>query len=276
MTLCIGALMRQDYGDRIALCFDTRISADAFGSETEYKFSPLSEQLCCLVAGRPGIAKELVYAYREYLAKQTLAPENLAEHLQQPILRLKRRMAESYTGRKWGLSYEEFLKSGSSYFPADYYQHHLAVIDQHKSGVELIVAGFIGEQPTLCSVRDDQVTMETTVALIGTGAYTAEPCIHAREHRAGTDWRLGVYNVFEAKKIGERSPFVGEDTRLFVVYPPEKGQTQIRFSTVTPEGENRLTKLLEEYGPKPMIRFPDFESNEFTPPRAIPVPGYPR
>src|SRR5581483_2281836 len=148
MTLCIGALMRHDYGDRIGLCFDTKISATdgEYASETQYKFRFLSDEICCLFAGKVSMAKELALAYEDHLRQVALTPHNLVEELQKPVFRIKRRLAETYVQRRWAVSYVEFRKQGAGWLGEHDHRHHLRVIEKHKLGVELIFAGFLSDR----------------------------------------------------------------------------------------------------------------------------------
>jgi hypothetical protein len=73
-----------------------------------------------------------------------------------------------------------------------------------------------------------------------------------------------LYNLYEAKKIGESSPFVGQKTRMFLLEPPNgRNAKQIRASVVTAGGEIFLQKLFRRYGPKPMKTWPDLPKDVF-------------
>ena len=58
-----------------------------------------------------------------------------------------------------------------------------------------------------------------------------------------------MYNLFEAKKIGESSPFVGTETKMIVFRPgPEKLSAQ----RLNYAGEVHLKQQYERYGPQPI------------------------
>jgi hypothetical protein len=120
MTLCIAALasIPSPVSRRIVLCFDYKIANDAWGSESEYKFHVLSEQLVALVAGSPAKAKELATLYREHLATVVLSMNNALDELRKPILEFKRRKADFYIRSKLAVSYLEFLNNGEAWFGA--------------------------------------------------------------------------------------------------------------------------------------------------------------
>jgi hypothetical protein len=121
----------------------------------------------------------------------------------------------------------------------------------------MIIAGFIGDRPILFQLRDNELDIVTNFSLVGSGAYAAEMALHARKQTANTSLNQALYNVYEAKKIGETSPHVGAKTRMLVLHPPDQGSRRLTVQLVTPTGENALDELFRKYGPKPMDRWPD-------------------
>jgi hypothetical protein len=250
MTLCIGALALDASAPCIVLAFDYKIAGDEFGSESEYKFRVLSPQLVAMAADSVSRAKELSLLYRGYLEKTILNEVDVVNQLQEPVATFKRRLANSYIGRRLGLSYDEVWAK------RDQWQDYLDVIEKHPLRVQMVIAGFLDRTPVLCELRDKEVEWRTNTSLIGSGAYTAEPALHARRHTPNTPLPQALYNVYEAKKAGEGSPFVGEMTRMFVLRPGRKDPQKIQIQFVTPQGENWLAGLYAEYGPKPMVQIP--------------------
>jgi len=250
MTLCIAALAQDRGFPRIVLCFDSKVAAEGFGSETEYKFHRLSGQLCSMFAGSPGRAKELAGIYREFLDANLLDKGKVIDQLREPVTLFKRRLASAYIGRTLGLTYEDLLSNGVKWLGAEH-QRHLQNIEGQGLGVDLIIAGFIEEFPVLCQMERGEVEWKTGFSLIGTGVYTAEPALHARKQTDQTPLLATLYNVYEAKRIGESSPFVGKHTAIFILQPADEPSSPIGLSVVTPEGFGYLGGLFEEYGPKP-------------------------
>jgi hypothetical protein len=122
----------------------------------------------------------------------------------------------------------------------------------------MIFAGFVEGLPILYELRKEEVREATHFAMIGTGAYTAEPAMHARAHTEHATLSEALYNTFEAKKIGETSPFVGAKTTMAVIHPPnEKSKDHIRAQLVTEDGLKHLGKLFRRYGPKPIKTWVD-------------------
>jgi hypothetical protein len=251
MTLCIGALSQHAGNPRIVLCFDSKISADEFASETEYKFHRLNGKLVSMFSGAPGRAKELAWIYREFLRTVNLDKQQIIEQLREPITTFKRRLANAYLGRTLELSYDDFLTRGTKSFGKDF-QRRLGLIEDHPLRVDLIIAGFLGQFPVLCELRNGELELRTNYSMIGTGVYTAEPSLHSRKQQEMTTVHSTMYNVYEAKKLGEASPHVGKFTTMLVLSPPDAPSESMHIDVVQPEGLNYLDNLYDQYGPKPM------------------------
>lgn len=264
MTLCIGAMALQQspLEKRIVLCFDYKLAGDEFGSEREYKFHRLSGQLVCMFAGAPGRAKELALIYQDFLNHNTLSFTDAPQRLKEPLEMFKLRHAEHYIRSRLCFSYQQLLDSGEKWLGKDGRDRYLAAIDAHDLRVSLIIAGFVDSAPVLfqtrgIGLRDLDLEVVTNFCLIGTGAYTAEPALHARNQIFTTALPRTLYNVYEAKRLGQASPYVGTKTRMYVLRPPSDGSNQIGAERVTREGEKWLARLFRKLGPKPMGATPE-------------------
>lgn len=265
MTLCIAALAQNPIPiyPCIVMAFDYKASNDSWGSEGEYKFHILSPQLVAMFAGSTGRAKELALIYQGYLTQNTLVVNDALKQLEQPLREFKERRASAYIGRTLGVTYDKFLNEGERWLGKKPFTEYLGAIKKHNPNVQMIIAGFIGNDPVLCELRDGELEWRTNFCLIGTGSYTAEPAMHARQHIFTTPKNQALYNVYEAKKIGESSPYVGQKTRMFVLSPPAPGTSKIRAEVVTEVGEKSLKKLLRKYGPRPLKTWPDLPPGTF-------------
>lgn len=257
MTVCIGALAQEPIGLKacIVLGFDYKVSNNEWGSESEYKFHSLSDRLVAVFAGAPGPAKELALMYQAYLKTTALIEATAVDQLREPWGEFKLRRAKAYVERTLCVSYQDFIAHGEQWFGLTRRDQCLDAIAKHTPNVQMIFAGFIGDEAVLYRLWDD-VEISTTFTAIGSGAMAAEPALHAREHRQKTAKSQALYNVYEAKKISEASPFVGQKTRLLVVSAPSAGQDEINVEWVTPAGEKFLAKLFRKYGPRPMRYWP--------------------
>lgn len=269
MTLCIGALAQvpSPLTPCIVLCFDYKIANDEWGSESQYKFHILSGQLVALFAGAPGKAKELSWLYQAHLKNKGLSIANAVQVLGQPLAEFKRQKADFFLKMTTCISYEEFLKNGPTWFGSSGYFQRLATIERHQPKVEMIIAGFIEDQPVLFrlatagEVNHLDLELAGNSCMIGSGTSAASISLHGRTHDSNTPLSQAMYYVYEAKKAGEISSFVGQKTRMHVLFPPEPGSTQIRGQYLTNEGEKFLQKLHRRYGPKPMKTWPDIPAS---------------
>jgi hypothetical protein len=257
MTLCIGALSRtiEPFGHPcIVLCFESKLSTegDEFASETGYKYHRLNGQLVSMFAGSPSKAQELAWIYREYLKEHTLDKLCIVEQLREPILTLKRRLANSYFARTLGLSYTEMLTNGTKWFGEVSFKKKIETVESHPLRVDLVIAGFVGFFPVLCELKDGELELKNNYAMVGNGSYTAEPVMHARKHTDQSFIFDAIYTVYEAKKMGEYSPSVGAFTRIFVLHPPRDEGTSMQIDIVTPVGIQHLEEMFSQYGPKPL------------------------
>jgi 20S proteasome alpha/beta subunit len=261
MTLCIGALAQipSPHSQCIVLCFDSlRSGGDDFSSEGEYKFHTLSPQIVALYAGRITRAKELTTIYQHHLSTVELTLESLQDTLTAPLSIIKKRHANAYIQRKLAISYDDLLKNGEQWLGKELCGECVAAIAANELGVDMIFAGFVGGEPVLFELRNGEISETDHFSLIGSGAYTAEPAMHARAHTKNSTLSEALYNTFEAKKIGETSPFVGTQTTMVVIHPPNEGShDHVRAQFVTKEGFKFLQKQFRKYGPKPIKTWTD-------------------
>jgi hypothetical protein len=251
MTLCIGALAQDNGEPRIVLCFDAKVTNEAFGSETEVKFYSLSDQIVSLFADSPARAKELAWIFRDYLGKNVLQREAVVNQLREPIGLLKRRLANAFIQRTLAISYEDMVSKGAGWFGETYQREYLARVENNPLRVQLIVAGFIDQFPVLCELgTDGELEWRTSFSIVGNGAYTAEPAMHARSHTSDTPLVQALYNVYEAKRVSEINPYVGRQTAILILEPARDTDRSIGVSRVTKEGSKFLDKLYKRFGPK--------------------------
>jgi 20S proteasome alpha/beta subunit len=268
MTLCIGARANvpSPLSKSLVFCFDFKVANDAWGSESEYKFHILSDQLLAMVAGSPAKAKELALMYEAHLKEVILSEATALEALRKPLADLKFRKADWYVRMRLGVSYLEFLNHGAAWFGSAITERYLASIESHQPNVEMIIGGFIDGAPVLYRIARDEegvldLNTETNFCLIGSGAATAEPALHARSQTNTTALSETLYNVYEAKKIGESSPYVGQKTRIYILHPPNGTSKRAPVDMVTKEGEEWLAGLYAKYGPKKLKTWPNIPAN---------------
>lgn len=261
----MAAFARDEDGSTcIVTCSDKMESADAYGSEILHKLQVLSPDLVSLFADSPSRAHELALLYQDYLQEHPLKPSLIVEQLERPLVALKRRLAESYVGRRLGISYDDLLKDKANW--GDY----LDRIEKHQLRVQLIIAGFIGTRPIMLETAqvdtsDDHDRLEwvTHFASIGSGTWVAKPTLYMREQDRNAPLTKTLYQLYEAKRQAEISPTVGKlVTRMFVIRPHRAGP-HLDVDVVTDDGMNALEALYRQYGPKPLPLLPEFKPSTF-------------
>lgn len=253
LTLCIGALARDDDNSFcIVTCSDKLESNDFYGAETLHKIHVLPPDLFMLFADSPARAKELQLLFEAHLKQEPLKASHIVQQLEIPLITLKRRLAESFVGRRLGMSYGEVLKE------PDKWRYYLDQVDQHTLRATLIIGGFLEDRPillqTIATQPDPQPRLEwvQNYAAIGSGGLIAEAWLAFREQDQNTRLWNTLYNLFEAKKQAQIGPPVGKKiTRLVIWRRRGEGQPYLRATVITPEGISQLENLYKQYGPKP-------------------------
>jgi len=92
---------------------------------------------------------------------------------------------------------------------------------------------------------------EENFSAIGSGAHVASAALFQREHDSSVKLMNALYNVFEAKRLGEISPGVGVSTTIDVML----SDGSVR--AISDECFDTLEKFFRRYGPKQISK--DFE-----------------
>lgn len=221
MTLCVAAACHVGgFGDeRIVVGFDWRVETQIAGADTEFKFQRLSDHWVALIAGNVAQAHELAGLYREYLTprQSEITLDNVLDHLRTPPRTLRRSLADIYTHAKLSLSYDDFLSTGKSRLPEDYYRQLLFDISAQTIDVELILIGDVFGSLHIFEYSNLEVQKREDFAAIGSGRYIAEAALYQREHQSARDLPTTVYSVYEAMRLGSIAPGVGRELSVMVL-----------------------------------------------------------
>ena len=112
--------------------------------------------------------------------------------------------------------------------------------------VDLIIAGFIEEEPVLIYTGYDQGLPYTTLcgdfAVVGSGSDIVRVMLNLRQYAPTCSERELIYIAYEAKKYSENAPSVGLGTWMTVMFPfPEaKVSGELKMS---PLGKPQLAEL---------------------------------
>ncbi len=213
--------------------------------------------LVALLAGPRHQAHELVEIYRAYLSANPIRAESAVEQLRVPLQTLRRRMAESLTQKRVALTYAEFIDIGKDKLAPEVHSQLAYEISQQTVEAELILIGAIEDRGAfslfLCRNRD--VIACDDFAAIGSGAMVAEPILYQRALRElSSPLEKAMYVVYEAKRLGEISPGVGEATVIEIgtMNLKETDPAKIVWHFAGSRFVEPLEKAFRRFGPRPI------------------------
>lgn len=273
MTVCIAALCEQSQDNReqrIVVCYDWNSEHEMAGSETADKLRVLPRGWIALMADTLSRCEELVARYETHLRemKGLVDDNHLFEEMKKPAHAQKAALANDYMMQTLGVSYAD-LVSPDKNFPEEIVSKRLEEVAQIKLRAALIVAGFVATQqadipqretnPYVFVVDDqnheDVVRVEENWGVVGTGSYVAIPALHQREQDNDTDLMETIYNLYEAKRLAEVVPGVGESTSIAVMYPDGT------LKSWTEPLLNRCKWIFDRIGPK--FDIPEKKAKEY-------------
>ena len=197
MTVCIALSCREDDELRIVLCMDSRLDETYSSTDSANKVDAIGHNWFALISGDDWImANEL----SRFIGK------NFAE-------------APCPTEREEPFT---IIKQATSDFQSSPF-----CTASHR--VDLIVGGFIGEEPMLMytGYADGQpyTALSGDMAVIGSGSSIATAFLKIRKYGPMSSVRRALYIAYEAKKYSENAPSVGPKTALAVLFPSGKTRT---------------------------------------------------
>ncbi|MFN0206018.1 MAG: hypothetical protein ACKVS6_06855 [Planctomycetota bacterium] len=267
MTLCIAAVCGENgTRNRIAFCCDTRIGDESSGSEIELKLRVLETNWWVMYAGKAARAKELMDIYKAYLKIYEYSSLTVTNDLRIPLTTIQERIADNYIRNNYAISYQEFLKSSKSFLSDDAIAQTLSEIGflVGDIDVQLILIYCAENEVRLFEVAAD-VSECTHYSIAGSGSQIAAAILDQREQQQTCDVDQTLYTLFEAKKLAEIGPHVGEDTLIGVLQYEKTRSSQVEFKIISSEGKKQLSKHFSKIGPKkyksPTTPFSNFYTN---------------
>lgn len=253
MSVCI-ALRNPDLTSKeIVACCDWKTSTESVSAETAFKFRYLSMYWGALWAGNDEVVEEVLGLYQRDLP--ALEDDKPLEALRGPLRQWRRRLAEAYIHDRLSLTLDDFYRNGKEWVDSGIRRDAQSGIatdyEQQKQKVQLILVGYVAGSLSIYLVSHGEVYERADLAAIGTGYAVAEAAIYWRMDRdeaRGLDQT--IYSVYEAKRLSEMSPYVGNQTTLFVIRPGEQG----RLFFESHKGSLDLKSLeakFKRFGPKP-------------------------
>jgi len=118
--------------------------------------------------------------------------------------------------------------------------------------IDLLGAIGAGEmvRPVIFKISGDTAWSCEHFGVIGSGTDIGESSLYYREQSMAHPINRTIYQVYEAKRLGEKAPGVGKKTNLLLVRPPLDGQTQIE--AILHSGLNFLEECFKKHGPQPI------------------------
>jgi hypothetical protein len=158
--------------------------------------------------------------------------------------------------RELGVKYEYLRVRGKKEFPESVVLDTYIKLREVTLGASLIVAGFVPHndsmKPLICKIdRSAEVTVTDHFETIGEGRYVANPPLLRRQYNSDVSLMDAIYRLYEAKKLAEIVPSVGEDTSVDILFP-NGDMHQLR----NPQGFDIVEKMFRKYGPKVRIKKP--------------------
>ncbi|MEO8129174.1 MAG: hypothetical protein ABJF23_33630 [Bryobacteraceae bacterium] len=178
-----------------------------------------------MIAGNAGKARQLVANYRTTLNSEglTIDHANIHDHLSMAPRLQRRKLVEDYIQSKLSISYETFLSDGKSILPEELHRQILWDVQAITLDCEIVLAGFIGTAPYVFSVwRDGSVSQAEAFVAVGSGATVAQAALFQRGFDGSLDIMEALYYIYEAKRLSEVAPGVGQTTGMFVMLPSRR------------------------------------------------------
>jgi hypothetical protein len=241
-------------------------TAEGIGaSETEDNSDLSRKGWPTLVAGTISRANELINVYAAYLKEHEneINEFNLIDHLRHPAHSQKGKLVEEYLRQTYAFDREYFYGTGSSNLPQKFCSMVTENIARIKLDGSLLVAGFVDEtdldsgevspRPFLAVVDEitdvsgsqEYVRLEYEFAAIGSGQYTALSSLYRREQDSTNSLRRSLCKVYEANRLSENVPGVGEEYIAIYVLNSDG-----HVEELTKDGYKYLSDLYDKFGPQ--------------------------
>jgi 20S proteasome alpha/beta subunit len=269
VTLCIAGACQYRNKPMIVTCTDWKVSSSFGASETADKLRWLKPpNWIALTAGGAASADALVRAYRAGLKDKPITEDNATQLFNEVAVGQMTWMKNNLVERLLGVTYEHLRLKGKKEFPESVLLDTYIKLREVNLGASLIVAGFVPHQksmkPLICKIdRRGEVTVTDHFEAIGEGRNVANPPLLRRQYTSDVSLMDAIYRLYEAKKLAEIVPSVGEDTSIDILFPTGEMQ-QLR----DPHGFDVVEKMFRKYGPrlrieKPAVKRQYFEELDF-------------
>lgn len=247
MSICIAA-KPELYSNEAVICCDCKVSTESVSSESGFKIRPLNSRWIALQAGVDPISDEVIDIYRE----TPIGPDDpcAIESLRIIFRKWRKRLAEACIQDRHALSLDEFYRSGKTWLDQDVWAETQREVGRRyeiqKADVQLILIGTVSGVLSIYSISHGEVNECSQVAVTGTGYAVAEAALYWRmDHDSPRSLNQTLYSVYEAKKLSEMSPYVGEKSIIGII------RSANGILDIEPVPQSLLEKQFKRFGPKP-------------------------
>ena len=254
MSICIAAKNPARVPCReVVVCCDTKVSTESLSAETgKGKLHLLGPRWCVLTAGLNPSIDEVVSIFKASLPD--LKDKHPLESLRVTFRKWRSRIAEAFIHDRHAITMEQFYGHGKVWFDSETWketQNQLAATyESRKLEVEMILIGCVGGSLSIYRIYRGDIVESDSFAMIGSGSVVGEAAFYWRiEHDAIHDLEQTIYASYEAKKLSELSPFVGEQTLVIIVERTENGG--LSFDRGKSVDTRILDAKLKRFGLKP-------------------------
>jgi 20S proteasome alpha/beta subunit len=217
VTLCIAVKCNDVGSERVVCCFDAQVGTEYESTESEYKWRPVSPTIAAMFAGPDVLAKDFIATYSKRLKNAKLRIDNYRDVLWKPM--------------------GEFIDAIDN-------KPHI-----QDSRIELLVVALVEDSFRIVRVDGNGITDHSGYGAIGTGQDSATSLLRWRKPTQKTDVEAAAYFAYEAKKLGEVSPYVGKVyTHMNLLWPNRKAILRYTF---TSQDINELENAFKRFGPQP-------------------------
>lgn len=262
VTLCIAAACELQGKPRIVLCTDWKAEETLGGtslgsSENADKLYWIGKGWAALIAGSESSGQELVRAFAKHMKTvKKFEWGELQEELRKPLLEHRDAVIEAHLRRTIGFSRDWFFDKGKEKLPPETVRDCIADMKRVSLGASMIISGFVTAQFNPGSPRRRQHPLIFEVQMngstrtckdftaIGEGKLIAIPTLKQRDQNASHGLLQTLYQAYEAKRLSEIIPSVGETHSIDVLAPGGS------VKSLSDAGYELLDRLYTRFGPR--------------------------
>lgn len=251
MTICIAAAANVASPERRAIifCSDTRMSGALGTAELRRKDYMLRAGWICLMSGNENDILALVpLLNRSFQEPEMIDETNVCQLVRNALNRRKREKVEELVQGRYGLSYDDFLRTGKTNFPEVEFRITMSDISNMRLNACCLIGGFAAGVPSILQSDENcSVSIRENFATIGEGSHLATAMLLHRGHHEVDVLERALYNVYEAKKLAENVTSVGKLTAITILYEDNRWN----MLTVTDQPKDILEQKFNLFGPRP-------------------------